>query len=326
MFGFLSALRKSTVATPAPEKAVIHPEHFLQQLEWTTLRRLDGQLQGDYRTWFKGSGLELADLREYQAHDDVRHIDWNVTARMQTPYVREHQEDREMTAWFLVDLSRSIDFGSSTYTKRNIANSFVGVMGRILSKRGNRIGAMLMTGSQPQVDLILPARTGKAHLVQLMHLLLNTHPSAKSGTTDLKILLKQAKALIPRRSTIFIVSDFISTPDWEKSLGALCQSHEVIAVRLCDPLENAMQSFGLSILEDLETGEQLFVDVNDPRFQKEYLRIAQENAQNLRQTFAQTGTDCLELNTQEPITDALLRFMQLRKRQPARSPVTSRAA
>ncbi len=316
MFNFLKSLPKKSNAPIALERSRIDPEQFLKQLEWTTLKRLDGQLQGDYRTLFKGSGLELADLREYQAHDDVRHIDWNVTARMQVPYVREHQEDREMSAWFLVDLSRSNEFGSQSQTKRMLATRFVGTMARLLGRRGNRIGAMLMTGTSSRVDNILPSRTGKAHLVQLLNLLLNTHTDAKAQATDLKVLLSTAKALIPQRSTIFIISDFISEPYWERALGELSKSHDVIAVRLCDPIEAVLEPLGLCILEDLETGEQLFVDVNDPSFQEKYRRIAQDHTDFLIASFAQTGTDCLELNTNEPMEDALLRFMQLRKRKP----------
>jgi len=318
MFNFLKSLPKKSNAPIALERSHIDPEQFLKQLEWTTLKRLDGQLQGDYRTWFKGSGLELADLREYQAHDDVRHIDWNVTARMQVPYVREHQEDREMSAWFLVDLSRSNEFGSQSQTKRMLATRFVGTMAKLLGRRGNRIGAMLMTGTSSRVDNILPSRTGKAHLVQLLNLLLNTHTDAKAQATDLKVLLSTAKALIPQRSTIFIISDFISEPHWERALGELSKSHDMIAVRLCDPIEAVLEPLGLCILEDLETGEQLFVDVNDPSFQEKYRRIAQEHTDRLIASFAQTGTDCLELNTNEPMEDALLRFMQLRKRKPTK--------
>ena len=119
------------------------PESLLRKLDWTVIRRLDGLLQGDYRTLFRGFGLDLADLREYQYHDDVRHIDWNVTARLQTPYVREYVEDREVTAWFLLDLSASIDFGSSGVRKRNVSTEFVAVLARLLTRHGNRIGAVL---------------------------------------------------------------------------------------------------------------------------------------------------------------------------------------
>src|SRR5438105_3496169 len=118
-------------------------EHVLRRLEWTVIRRLDGLLQGDYRTLLRGAGLDLADLREYQHHDDVRHIDWNVTARLNTPHVRVYTEDREMAAWFLLDLSPSVDFGSGELAKRNIASEFTAVLARMLTRHGNRVGAML---------------------------------------------------------------------------------------------------------------------------------------------------------------------------------------
>ena len=119
-----------------------HPERLLRRLEWTVIRRLDGLLQGDYRTLFRGVGLDLADLREYQYHDDVRYIDWNVTARLQTPYVREYHEDREVAAWFLLDLTASMDFGSRRLSKRSLSTEFVTVLARLLTRHGNRVGAL----------------------------------------------------------------------------------------------------------------------------------------------------------------------------------------
>src|SRR5215510_13360665 len=120
-----------------------HPDRLLRRLEWTVVRRLDGLLHGDYRTLFRGVGLDLADLREYQYHDDVRHIDWNVTARLQTPYVREYYEEREVAAWFLLDLSGSVDFGSEQLKKQAVSAEFVAVLARILTRHGNRVGALL---------------------------------------------------------------------------------------------------------------------------------------------------------------------------------------
>src|SRR5687767_15845943 len=125
-----------------------NPEAVLRRLEWTVMRRLDGLLQGDYRTLFRGFGLDLADLREYQYGDDVRHIDWNVTARLQTPYVREYHEDRELTAWFLLDLSASVDFGSGEVRKRTVAADFVAVLARILTRHGNKVGALFYGRSE----------------------------------------------------------------------------------------------------------------------------------------------------------------------------------
>src|SRR5512142_243753 len=130
-------------AVAVAETAAGAAERVLRRLEWTVIRRLDGLLQGDYRTLMRGTGLDLADLREYQHHDDVRHIDWNVTARLQTPHVRVFTEDREMTAWFVLDLSRSVDFGSGLKAKREISAGFVGVLARLLTRHGNRVGALV---------------------------------------------------------------------------------------------------------------------------------------------------------------------------------------
>jgi uncharacterized protein (DUF58 family) len=141
----LFGLFKSRPAEPPPPPAVPaeKAEALLRRLEWTVIRRLDGLLQGDYRTLMRGSGLDLADLREYQHHDDVRHIDWNVTARLQTPHVRVFTEDREMAAWFLLDLSPSVDFGSGEQRKSEVLEGFVAVLARLISRHGNRVGALL---------------------------------------------------------------------------------------------------------------------------------------------------------------------------------------
>ncbi len=146
-------------------KSTPNPERILRRLEWTVIRRLDGVLHGDYRTLFRGSGLDLADLREYQYHDDVRHIDWNVTARLQTPYVREYHEDREVTAWFLLDLSPSIDFGSAE-KKRSLSTEFITVVARLLTRQGNRVGALFYGD---RVDTVIPARGGRRHVLQVLH-------------------------------------------------------------------------------------------------------------------------------------------------------------
>src|SRR3990172_199891 len=138
------------------------PEKLLRRLEWTGIRRLDGPPQGNYRTLFRGFGLDLADLREYQYQDDVRKIDWNVTARLQTPYVREYNEDRDINAWFLLDLSPSVDFGSHHVRKRSVSSEFVTVLARIVTRQGNRIGALLYGD---RVDGVIPPRSGRRHVL-----------------------------------------------------------------------------------------------------------------------------------------------------------------
>ncbi len=295
------------------------PQKVLRRLEWTVIKRLDGQLQGDYRSLFRGAGLVLADLREYQSHDDVRHIDWNVTARMQTPYVREHQEDREVAAWFLVDMSGSVHFGSGAVSKRQLAAEAVTVLARLLSQHGNRVGVMLFSGTQVRAEVVVPARSGRRHLLHVLQLMLSDLPTSGTqptagATTDLRVLLSQAQAVIRRRASIFLVSDFITQPDWHAPLSQLARRHEVVAIRLRDRLEQEIPNIGLLLMQDAETGEQLLVDGNDAGFRARFAHIAAERENLLRQGLTRACVDCLELTTDEPLDQAILRFTQLRKR------------
>lgn len=294
-------------------------DRLLRELEWKVIRRLDGLLQGDYRTLMRGSGLDLADLREYQPHDDVRHIDWNVTARLNQPHVRVFTEDREMTAWFLLDLSPSISFGPEGRAKRDILTGFVAVLSRLLTRHGNRVGAMLYGGASHQadraVDAVLPPRSSRAHVLHLVHRLLAPQPPGGGAATELHRLLQAAMANLRRRATVFVVSDFISTPGWEKPLAQLAQRHDVVAVRLLDPLELELPDLGLITLRDAESGEQLQVDTHDAAFRRRFARLAAEREATLRDGLAHAGADTLELCTDDDLVDALLRFMDLRQRR-----------
>jgi uncharacterized protein (DUF58 family) len=284
----------------------------LRRLEWTALRRLDGLLQGDYRTLFRGFGLDLADLREYQYGDDVRHIDWNVTARLQTPYVREFHEDREITAWFLVDLSGSIDFGSRETKKQAVATEFVALLARLLTRRGNRVGALLYGTS---VDTVLPARSGRRHGLQILHRMQSRPAAPATGETKLADLLLAGANAMSRRSVVFVVSDFISAPGWAQRLGQLALRHEVVAVRLHDPLESELPDLGLLLFRDAETGEQLFVDTHDPAFRKRFAAAAAKRAGMLRAAFRDAGVDAMELSTDADLVEEISRFIELRRRR-----------
>jgi uncharacterized protein (DUF58 family) len=288
------------------------PEAILRRLEWTVLRRLDGLLHGDYRTLFRGFGVDLADLREYQYHDDVRHIDWNVTARLQTPYVRVYNEERDVTAWFLLDLSPSVDFGSQSVKKRAVSAELVAILARMLSRHGNRVGALLYGGT---VDTVIPARTGRRHVLHILDKMLTRPELAQSTETNLQDLLQSAFQIIPRRSLIFIVSDFISTPGWAKPLAQLAQRHEILAVRLYDRMEMELPDFGLLVIQDAETGEQVFVDTHDRKFRSRFAAVAARREDELRNAFRQAGVDALELATDDNLIDAILRFADLRKRR-----------
>ena len=289
-----------------------NPEAVLRRLEWTVLRRLDGLLQGDYRTLFRGFGLDLADLREYQWGDDVRHIDWNVTARLQTPYVREYHEDREVTAWFLLDLSPSVDFGSGQVRKRTVAADFVAVLARILTRHGNKVGALFYG---EDVDTMIPARSGRRHVLRILHSMLERPAPKRNQPTDLGALLTGAAHLMKRRSLVFVVSDFISVPGWQERLGQLAQRHEIVAVRLHDPLESSLPDIGMLVVQDSETGEQVFVDTNDRGFRKRFAAAAQRREEGLRAAFRDAGIDALELSTDDDLLDAIRRFADMRKRR-----------
>ena len=292
-------------------------EQLLKQLEWTVIRRLDGLLQGDYRTLFRGAGLDLADLREYQHHDDVRHIDWNVTARMQVPYVRQFTEDREVNAWFLLDLSASVDFGSHDIRKRDVLAQFVGVLSRLLTRHGNKVGALLYSN---QVDTVVPARGGRLHVLHLLHQLLShkappVKPELQARATQLGDLINGAQAHIKRRSLVFVVSDFISAPGWEKPLSGLAQRHEVIAVRLIDPAELSLPDIGMVTLQDLETGEQIWVDMHDKKFRIRFEELAAQREADLSSGLARAGVDALELSTDAAVLDTIVRFAHLRRQR-----------
>jgi len=287
-------------------------EHILKRLEWTVIRRLDGMLQGDYRTLLRGSGLDLADLREYQTHDDVRHIDWNVTARLNQPHVRVFTEDREMAAWFLLDLSPSVDFGSGDQRKSNVSSEFVAALARLITRHGNRVGAMLYGAG---VDNVIPARGGRRHVLHLLHSMRKRPTASESGTTRLKDLLESAAGAIRRRSTIFVVSDFISEPGWDRPLALLARRHEVVAVRLLDPLELELPDLGLITMRDAETGEQVLVDTHDAGFRRRFSRIAAQREAELRAAFTRAAVDTLELSTDDDLVDAIMRFAEMRKRR-----------
>ncbi|HND91571.1 MAG TPA: DUF58 domain-containing protein [Anaerolineales bacterium] len=286
------------------------PERILHRLDWQVIRRLDGLLQGDYRSLFRGFGVDFADLREYQPEDDIRYIDWNVSARMNTPYVRQYMEDREVIAWFLLDLSPSVDFGTLQNQKRNVLIDFVATLARLLTRHGNRVGAM-MFGSA--IQRTVPARSGRLQVLRIINDLLNQPRLPHSSMTDLSALLKGGLHSIKKRSLVFVVSDFISTPGWERTLNLLSQHHEVIAIRLWDPREMDLPDIGPIVMEDAETGEQLYVDTHDKKFRERFRAAAQQREIALKDSFKRAGVDVLPLSTEEDLIHAIARFVMMRR-------------
>jgi uncharacterized protein (DUF58 family) len=297
------------MSTPTSASA---PERLLQRLDWHVIRRLDGLLQGDYRTLFYGYGVDFADLREYQPPDDIRYIDWNVTARMNTPYVRQYVEDREITAWFLLDLSPSVDFGALESQKRTVLIDVVTTLARLLTRHGNRVGAVFY-GSR--VERTIPARGGRLQVLRLVNDLLKQPRLPKAPFTDLTPLLEAGLHTIKKRSLIVLISDFISAPGWERPLNVLSQRHEVLAIRLWDPREMELPDVGPIIMEDAETGEQLYVDTHDRKFRQRFQEAAQRREAALSEAFRRSRVDMLSLSTEEDLVRAIVRFATLRRQR-----------
>ena len=288
------------------------PERILQRIDWQIIRRLDGQLQGDYRSLFHGYGLDFSDLREYQPYDDIRYIDWNVTARMDTPYIRQYTEDREIAAWFLLDLSPSLDFGGLQAVKRNVLIDFVATLSRLLTRHGNRVGAMFYAN---RLEKVIPARGGRDQVLSLIRDLLQQPAYPRGGTTRLAPLVEAALHTVKRRSLIFVISDFISEPGWEKPLGVLAHRHEVLAVRVVDPREMELPDIGPVIMEDSETGEQLYVDTHDRGLRERFREAARQREDQLLAALRRAGVDQLSVSTSDNLVASIVRFAALRRQR-----------
>jgi uncharacterized protein (DUF58 family) len=224
--------------------------------------------------------------------------------------VREYHEDREATAWFLVDLSGSVHFGSGDMIKSTLAVDFVALLARLLTRQGNRVGAVLYGGP---AERVVPAAAGRRQVLHIVHEL--THmPRPRAGHTDLEAFMARALTVMPRRSLVFVLSDFISAPGWTRPLAQLARRHETLAVRLHDPLEHALPDLGLVVVQDAESGEQLFVDTHDPAFRRRFEAAADKREHDLRRAFAEAGVDALELSTEDDLVDTVLRYAELRRR------------
>jgi uncharacterized protein (DUF58 family) len=290
------------------------PEQLLHRLEWQVIRRLDGILQGNYRTVFRGAGLDFLDLREYEPGDDVRHIDWNVTARMDTPFVRQYAEDRELTAWLLLDRSPSMGFGPIDRPKELVVCELATTFARLLTRGGNRVGAILFDN---ELEETLPPRSNRNQVLALTRSLLRPPPETKGAVTDLTRLLETAHRTIRRRSLVVLVSDFITAPGWERPLLRLSERHEVVAIRLLDPREYELPDAGLIVVEDAETGEQLVVDSSDDEFRYRLRAAGEHREEELRAATLRAGVDICEVSTADDLVTAIVRIVESRKRRRA---------
>jgi uncharacterized protein (DUF58 family) len=288
-------------------------ERLLVRLEWRVIRRLDGRLAGGYCTAHRGTGTDLVGLREYTEGDDARHIDWNVTARLNEPQLRVFTEDRELTVWLVLDRSASMTVGAPGRGKHDVLGELALVLARLFSRGGNRVGALLYdTGAVRTV----PPGTGRTHVLRIGAELTRTagvgqhdagqHGGQYSDTTNLAAMLDAVAKLARRRALIVVISDFIGDGDWGRSLLRLVPRHEVVALRVVDAADDELPDVGLVVIEDAETGEQLVIDSSDPLLRARLRAGVEERDARLAAGMRRAGVPIHRIGTDADLATALI--------------------
>jgi uncharacterized protein (DUF58 family) len=278
------------------------PDRLLLRLEWHVLRRIDGRIQGGYRTSHRGSGTDFAGLREYVESDDARHIDWNATARLNEPQIRQFVEDRDLTVWLVLDRSASMTVGRPGRGKNDVLAELALVLARLFGRGGNRVGAILHDG---QTARVVPPGTGRNQALRIGHELARAGQPA-AATTDFANMLETTASLARRRSLIVVVSDLIGTGEWDRPMLRLVHRHDVAVLRLVDAADDELPEAGLIVVEDAETGEQLIVDSSDPLFRARYRSGVDERAADLAQRMRRAGVPLHRIDTDRDVVEALV--------------------
>jgi uncharacterized protein (DUF58 family) len=312
-----------------PSLRDIAPEQALRRLELVVTRRLDGLLQGDHLGLVPGPGSELAEAREYHpGEDDVRRMDWNVTARTTVPHVRDLVADHELETWALVDRTASMDFGTALMEKRDLAVAAVAGVGFLTARAGNRVGAHIVGGGRVRR---IPARTGRAHLLGLLRALLAT-PRAAPGTVDVPLAeaAERLRRSVHRRGLVVIVSDFLDgledldTPTWERPLRLLATRQQVLAVETVDPRELELPDVGLLTVVDPETGRRREVATASRQLRRRYAAAAAEQRAAVRAALRRGGAAHLQLRTDRDWVRDVVRHVVLQRRLARTATVTAR--
>jgi uncharacterized protein (DUF58 family) len=304
-----------TAARPGPGPL---PEALLRALDLAIGRRVAGQLTGDYRSFLLGDGSELAQVRPYEPGDDVRRIDWNVTARTGEPHVRVQVAERVMVTWLLLDTSPSMTFGTADRRKADVAEGAALAVGHVATRRGNRLGVLTFGDANPRT---LPSRQGRAGLLGLLTALRDEHgdtvppaaPGGRVGATSLAEALRRAGAVARQRSVMVVVSDFRGPLDWRRPLLEVAGRHEVIAVEVRDPREQDLPDVGELWLVDPETGKQLRVDTRSKRLRERFASAAAAERSALAATLASAGVRHVVLSTSGEWLRPLVVFLRRRK-------------
>lgn len=283
---------------------------LLRRLELTVLRRVDGLLQGDYQGLIPAPGWEKGDARLYEVGDDVRRIDWTVTARTNEPHIRATVADHELEVTLVVDLSSSMAFGTGIAEKHELVASIAGTLGLVAIRGGNRVGAYIADDGRAAV---IPPRGGREHLYQILARMVD--PAREGHQVNLEEALRQVGRLTPRRGMIVIASDFLDGSDWGRPLSVLSDKHTVLAVEVVDPRELEIPPVGILAVVDPETGERRHIDTNSARLRERFRQAAQVQRAEIADTLARAGVDHFSIRTDEDWVPALVRHMEINRQR-----------
>ena len=281
----------------------------VKKLDISVKYLVDKLITGNYHSLYKGQGIEFSEIREYKSGDDLRSIDWNVTARYNQPYIKEFVEERSLDIYFILDVSGSEDFGNLVSKKRKALEITTSLIFAALRNNDN-IGIFLFT---EKIEKLISARRGKRHIFKILRSIISFQP--KSQITNLRTTLAQVSRILKKRSMLFIVSDFYDTSDYSKVLKILGIKHDVILVRIFDSREQEIPQIGLIELEDKETGEQLLIDTSNNLFQRNYEEIVSKNQLEFIKTVEKLNVDCLNISSEEDYELSLKRFFKKRIRR-----------
>ena len=280
----------------------------IKKLDIKTKQLVDGIITGNYNSIFKGQGIEFSEIRDYRAGDDIRAIDWKVTARFNHPYIKEFIEERDLQVYFIIDMSGSGSFGTNISKKEKSLEIIASLMFAAL-RNNDGVGIFLITEN---VEKFIPAKKGRKHILQLLDFLTTFTPN--SSKTNLKKSLEEISKIIKRKSIVFLISDFIDNSEYLKPLKLLRKHHDVIALRIVDPREREIPDIGMIELEDEETGEQILVDTSNEEFRNSYSRLISENDSKFLSSMMKIKVDTIPLLTEEDYSTSLKKFFKRRNR------------
>jgi len=281
----------------------------IRQIQIYTSRAVDASFAGQYESVFKGRGMQFDEVREYMPGDEIRTIDWNVTARTGRPFIKRFVEEREMTVLFAVDLSASGEFGTVSKLKNELAAEFCAVLAFAAAKNNDKVGLLIFTD---RIELFIPPKKGSRHILRLIRELLGfTMPKRR---TNIPLALDYVAKVLRKRATVFLVSDFIET-DFRKPLSLLNKRHDVIAVPVRDRVEIAMPAVGLIEVQDAETGQIMLVDTSSKRFRAQYGDHSSRRFNELKNMLRSINVDLIPIATDKPYINDLIQFFHMRHRR-----------